>query len=125
MPRTLLGLVAAVALAASGCGLVGGGDSNTLTTIALPHDWCNYGEMLSGFTAKTGIKLNELNPNAGSGDEVEAIKANKNNKGPQAPDVIDVGISFGPGAKADGLLMPYKVPTWDTIPANAKDPDGA
>ena len=125
MPRTLLCLVAAVAFAASGCGLVGGGDSNTLTTIALPHDWCNYGEMLSGFTAKTGIKLNELNPNAGSGDEVEAIKANKNNKGPQAPDVIDVGISFGPTAKNDGLLMNYKVPTWDSIPANAKDADGA
>src|SRR3712207_7926099 len=48
--------------------------------------------------------LNELNPEAGSGDEIEAIKANKGNTGPQAPDVIDVGLSFGPTAKADGLL---------------------
>ena len=58
---------------------------------------------------KYGIKVNELNPDAGSGDEIEAIKANKDNKGPQAPDVIDVGLSFGPSAKKDGLLQPYKV----------------
>ena len=67
----------------------------TLTTIALPHDWCNYGAVIDGFKAKYGLAVNELNPDAGSGDEVEAIKANKDNKGPQAPDVIDVGYSFG------------------------------
>jgi len=97
-----------------------------LTTIALPHDWCGYGDVIAGFKAKyPEITINELNPDAGSGDEVEAIKANKDNKGPQAPDVIDVGLSFGPTAKADGLLMPYKVSTWDSIPDSAKDADGA
>ena len=96
-----------------------------LTTIALPHDWCGYGAVIDGFKAKyPEITVNELNPDAGSGDEVEAIKANKDNKGPQAPDVIDVGLSFGPTAKADGLLMPYKVSTWDSIPESAKDADG-
>jgi putative spermidine/putrescine transport system substrate-binding protein len=97
----------------------------TLTTIALPHNWCGYGDLIAGFKAKYGLDVNELNPDAGSGDEIEAIKANKGNKGPQAPDVIDVGLSFGPTAKADGLLMPYKVSTWDTIPDTAKDADGA
>ncbi len=95
-----------------------------LTVIALPRDWCGYGPLIDSFKAKYGIKVNELNPDAGSGDEVEAIKANKTNKGPQAPDVIDVGLSFGPTAKADGLLQPYKVSTWETIPDSAKDPDG-
>jgi putative spermidine/putrescine transport system substrate-binding protein len=95
-----------------------------LTTIALPHDWCNYGEVIAGFKAKYGITVNELNPNASSADEIEAIKANKGNTGPQAPDVIDVGLSFGPAAQAEGLLMPYKVSTWDEIPAEAKDADG-
>jgi putative spermidine/putrescine transport system substrate-binding protein len=95
-----------------------------LTVIALPHTWVNYGEMISTFSSKYGIKVNELDPNAGSGDELEAIKNNKDNKGPQAPDVIDVGLSFGPQAKADGLIQPYKVSTWDTIPDNVKDPDG-
>ncbi len=95
-----------------------------LTVIALPHDWCGYGAVIEGFKAKYGLKVNELNPDAGSGDEIEAIKANKDNKGPQAPDVIDVGLSFGPSAKAEGLIQPYKVATWDTIPADAKDPEG-
>ncbi len=96
-----------------------------LTTIALPHDWCAYGAVIEGFKAKyPGITVNELNPNAGSGDEIEAIKANKDNKGPQAPDVIDVGLGFGPTAKADGLLQPYKVSTWDEIPDTAKDAEG-
>jgi len=96
-----------------------------LTVIALPRDWCGYGALIDGFKAKYGLKVNELNPDAGSGDEVEAIKANKSNKGPQAPDVIDVGLSFGPTAKADGLLAPYKVSTWSTIPDSAKDADGS
>src|SRR5215204_5821820 len=96
-----------------------------LNVIALPHDWCNYGGVIDAFKAKyPDIAVNELNPDAGSGDEVEAIKANKDNKGPQAPDVIDVGLSFGPSAKADGLIQPYKVSTWDTIPDSAKDADG-
>ncbi len=95
-----------------------------LTTIALPHDWCNYGEVIDSFKAKYNIEVNELNPDAGSGDEVEAIRANKDNKGPQAPDVIDVGFAFGPSSKEEALVQPYKVSTWDTIPENAKDADG-
>jgi putative spermidine/putrescine transport system substrate-binding protein len=96
----------------------------TLTTIALPHNWCNYGAVIEGFKAKYGLEVNELDPNAGSGDEVEAIRANKDSQGPQAPDVIDVGLSFGPSSKEEGLIQPYKVSTWDTIPDDAKDPDG-
>jgi putative spermidine/putrescine transport system substrate-binding protein len=107
----------------------------TLTTIALPHDWCNYGQIegaapnpqnvIDVFKARTGLAINELNPLAGSGDEIEAIKANQGNTGPQAPDVIDVGLAFGPSSKDEGLLMNYKVATWDTIPADVKDADGA
>lgn len=95
-----------------------------LTVIALPHDWVNYGEMIKTFSTKYGIRINELNPDGSSGEEIEAIKANKGNKGRQAPDVIDVGLSFGPTAKAEGLLAPYKVRTWDTIPTEVKDAEG-
>jgi putative spermidine/putrescine transport system substrate-binding protein len=95
-----------------------------VTVIALPRDWCGYGAVIDGFKAKYGLKVNELNPDAGSGDEIEAIKANKGNKGAQAPDTIDVGLSFGPAAKKDGLLQPYKVSTWDTIPDSQKDAEG-
>ncbi|MBB5278017.1 putative spermidine/putrescine transport system substrate-binding protein [Rhizobium rosettiformans] len=96
-----------------------------LTTIALPHDWCGYGAVIDAFKKKyPEITVNELNPDAGSADEVEAIKANKDNKGPQAPDVVDVGLAFGPQMKAEGLLQPYKVSTWDEIPDNIKDAEG-
>ncbi|MCB9151807.1 MAG: extracellular solute-binding protein [Caldilineaceae bacterium] len=99
-------------------------EEGTLTTIALPHDWCAYGAAIDAFKAKYGIEVNELDPNAGSGDELEAIRANKDNQGPQAPDVIDVGFAFGPQAMAEGLIQPYKVATWDSIPDEVKDPDG-
>nr|MBS1902067.1 extracellular solute-binding protein [Actinomycetota bacterium] len=95
-----------------------------LTTIALPHGWCNYGEALTTFTSLFGIPINELNPDGSSAQEIDAIKANQNNPGPQAPDVIDVGLSFGPQAKTDGLIQPYKVKTWADIPDSAKDADG-
>ncbi|HEX5014404.1 MAG TPA: extracellular solute-binding protein [Candidatus Limnocylindrales bacterium] len=93
-----------------------------LTTIALPHDWCNYEEALQSFKDKYGIAINELNPLGSSGDEIEAIKANQNNPGPQAPDVVDVGFSFGEDNK--DLFQPYKVATWDSIPEAAKSADG-
>lgn len=95
-----------------------------LTTIALPRDWLNYGAVIDSFKEKYGIQVNELDPNAGSGDEVNAIKANAGNTGPQAPDVIDVGFAFGTSSKAENLLQPYKVATWDTIPDDVKDADG-
>lgn len=93
-----------------------------LTTIALPHDWANYGEIIETFKTKYGLKVNELDPNAGSADELEAIRANKESKGPQAPDVIDVGVGHTETAMKDGLVAKYKVSTWDSI--EMKDPDG-
>lgn len=97
-------------------------EGKNLTTIALPHDWANYGEMLDTFKKKYGVAINELNPDAGSADELEAIRANKDSKGPQAPDVIDIGIAYTKIAKEEGLVAKYKVATWDSIPL--KDPEG-
>ena len=94
----------------------------TLTTIALPHDWANYGEIIETYKKKYNMKINELNPDAGSSDELEAIRANKDSKGPQAPDVIDIGVGHTATAMKDGLVAKYKVATWDTI--ELKDPDG-
>jgi putative spermidine/putrescine transport system substrate-binding protein len=95
-----------------------------LNTIALPHDWCGYGNQLKNFKAATSLTINENDPNAGSGTEVDAIKNTQNSGGPTAPDVIDVGYSFGDSTKALGYFQPYKVATWDSIPATIKDPDG-
>jgi putative spermidine/putrescine transport system substrate-binding protein len=96
-----------------------------LSTIALPDDWANYGAMKKVFLEKYNfIKHNDLAPEASSGEEIEAIKANAGNKGPQNPDVIDVGFIWGASAKEQGLLQPYKVATWDSIPDAVKDADG-
>ena len=95
-----------------------------LNVIALPDDWCNYKDMKAGFKTKYGITINDNNPDAGSGDEIEAIKSTKGQTGPTVPDVIDVGIAFGDSIKADKLVQPYKVSVFDTIDSKFKDPDG-
>jgi putative spermidine/putrescine transport system substrate-binding protein len=100
-----------------------------MTIIATPPDWANYGEIFADFETTTGVKINSLDPNAGSADELAAIEANKGNKGPQAPDVVDVGYAYGNTGKNAGDYQPYKVTTWDKIPDTllglpAKDPDG-
>src|SRR5689334_15533757 len=96
-----------------------------LSTIALPNDWANYGEVKKAFLAKYPfIKHNDLNPDGSSAQEIEAIKANAGNTGPQNPDVVDVAFTFGDNSKKEGLFQAYKVATWDTIPASLKDPDG-
>ncbi|WP_080665961.1 ABC transporter substrate-binding protein [Sinorhizobium medicae] len=95
-----------------------------LTVIALPRDWCGYGGIIDGFKAKYGMTVNELSPDATSSDEIDAIRSARGKTDPRTPDVIDVGLSFAPSAKRDGLLQPYKVSTWATIPNSAKDADG-
>lgn len=96
-----------------------------LSTIALPDDWANYGEIKKGFLKKYSfLKHNDLNPDGSSSEEIEAIKANAGNKGPQNPDVVDVGFTWGTTSKQAKLLQAYKVATWETIPDALKDPEG-
>jgi putative spermidine/putrescine transport system substrate-binding protein len=100
-----------------------------LTIIATPPDWANYGEIFADFQLTSGVKINSLDPNAGSADELAAIEANKGNKGPQAPDIVDVGYAYGAQGVAAGDYQAYKVSTWDKIPDTllglpAKDPTG-
>ena len=94
-----------------------------LNVITLPSDWCDYGDMMDNFAKKYNIKVNSINPDGGSADEVQAVKDNMQNKGPQAPDVLDIGPAYGPLAKGQNLLAPYKVATWSTI-VGTNDPDG-
>ncbi len=93
-----------------------------LNTIALPPDWANYGEIMQRFTQKYGIRINNASPNASSAEELQAVRSLKGQR--RAPDVLDIGPSFAIQGKQEGLFAPYKVQTWDTIPAGMKDPDG-
>ncbi|MFC4945913.1 ABC transporter substrate-binding protein [Pseudonocardia sp. GCM10023141] len=155
MRRTLTGLaiVAAAAVALTACGsgtsssgtaasgsgtatatsatAAGGMDAlvaaakkeGQLNTITLPANWANYGNIIKAFEAKYGITINNANPDGSSQDEINAVKQLKGQD--RAPDVLDLGQSFAIQAAKDGLLAPYKVATFDKIPAAAKDPNGA
>lgn len=93
-----------------------------LNVIALPPDWANYGEIISTFSKKYGIKVNSMNPDASSADEIVAIKSLAGQS--RQPDVIDVSLQFAVQGATENLLAPYKVSTWNDIPADAKDKDG-
>lgn len=93
-----------------------------LTLIADPRDWANYGTLMDTFGVRYGVKVADLNPDGSSAQELQAIVANEGNKGPQAPDTVDVGYSFGPQGKSQNLWAPYKVAGWNDIAI--KDPDG-
>jgi putative spermidine/putrescine transport system substrate-binding protein len=91
-----------------------------LNVIALPHDWANYGEEISTFKSKYGLKMDEANPNGSSAQENQAIRSLKGDS--RAPDVVDVGPSFAIAGADEGLYAPYKVAKYKTIPASQKDP---
>lgn len=93
-----------------------------LNVIALPADWANYGEMISTFAKKYGIKVNSANPDGSSADEINAVQTLKGQK--RQPDVVDVGLAFAVQGAKNGLFAPYKVAGWNDIPSDAKDANG-
>ena len=96
-------------------------DEGELNVIALPPDWANYGEMISTFEEKYDIEVNSDQPDAASQDEINA--ANDLAGTDRAPDVFDLGQSVAL-ANTD-MFAPYQVETWDDIPDEFKDADGA
>ena len=93
-----------------------------LNTIALPPDWANYGEALSTFQKKYGIKITNDNPDGSSAQENEAIRSLKGDS--RAPDVVDVGVSFAIAGANEGLYAKYFNSNYATIPRALKDTRG-
>jgi putative spermidine/putrescine transport system substrate-binding protein len=91
-----------------------------LNVIALPPDWANYGAIIKAFFDKYGIKVNSAQPDAASQDEINAANQQKGKS--SAPDVFDLGQSVA--LANTSMFAPYKVATFDDIPAAFKDPDG-
>ncbi len=91
-----------------------------LNVIALPPDWANYGAIIKAFSDKYGIKVNSAQPDAASQDEINA--ANQQKGKTSAPDVFDLGQSVA--LANTSMFAPYKVATFDDIPAAYKDPNG-
>jgi putative spermidine/putrescine transport system substrate-binding protein len=93
-----------------------------LNTIALPPDWANYGEIMSTFSKKYGIPIDNQNPNGSSAQENEAIRSLKGDS--RAPDVVDVSPAFAVSGAAEGLYGKYFPTTFSTIPRAMKDTRG-
>lgn len=91
-----------------------------LNIIAVPPDWANYGEIISGFTAKYGIPIDSANPNGTSQDEVNAVQQLAGTT--RAPDVLDIGKAVTLANLS--LYAPYKVQTWADIPDTQKEATG-
>ena len=92
----------------------------TLNVIALPPDWANYGEVIKGFEAKYGLKVDSAQPDASSADEITAAKNLKGQS--KAPDVFDLGGAVA-SANTD-TFAPYKVATFGDVPVALKDANG-
>jgi putative spermidine/putrescine transport system substrate-binding protein len=95
-----------------------------LTTIALSRTWCGYGAIIDAFKDTYGIEVTELDPNAISTDEIEVLRTAGPDGSAQSPDVVDLGLLYGPQVRDEGLTAPYRVAGWESIPDSAKDPDG-
>jgi putative spermidine/putrescine transport system substrate-binding protein len=93
-----------------------------INTIALPPDWANYGEIMSTFQKKYGLKLTNDNPDASSAQENQAVRSLKGD--PRAPDVLDVGPSFAIAGANEGLYAKYFNRYFGTVPRAMKDGRG-
>src|SRR3954447_227353 len=93
-----------------------------LNTIALPPDWANYGEIMSTFQKKYGLKITNDNPDGSSAQENQAVRSLKGDS--RAPDVVDDGPAFAISGAGEGLFAKYKNANFATIPRNMKDTRG-
>ena len=93
-----------------------------INTIALPPDWANYGEIMSTFKKKYGLKLTNDNPDGSSAQENQAVRSLKGDK--RAPDVLDVGPSFAIDGANEGLYAKYFNRYFGTVPRAMKDGRG-
>ncbi len=93
-----------------------------LNVIALPHDWANYGEIISTFKSKYGLSMDEQNPDGSSAQENQAVQSLQGDS--RAPDVVDDGPAFAISGTAQGLFGKYFVSEFATIPRAMKDTRG-
>ena len=93
-----------------------------LNTIALPPDWANYGEIMSTFRKKFGLKLTNDNPDGSSAQENQAVRSLKGDS--RATDVLDVSPSFAIAGANEGLYAKYFNRYFGSVPRAMKDGRG-
>lgn len=91
-----------------------------LNVVALPENWANYGKIIAAFEKKYKIDVNSALPDASSAEEIKAAQDLKGQK--TAPDVFDLGAAVALANTKE--FAPYKVETWEDIPAENKESTG-
>jgi len=92
----------------------------TLNLIADPFNWTNYGQIITSFSKKYGIHVNDVNKLGTSQQEITALQTLGGQS--RAPDAVDVGQSYA--LDNASLFAPYKVTEWNMIPAANKAANG-
>jgi putative spermidine/putrescine transport system substrate-binding protein len=93
-----------------------------INTIALPPDWANYGEIMSTFRRRYGLRLTNDNPNGSSSEENQAVRSLKGDA--RAPDVLDVNPGFAIAGANEGLYARYFNRFFGSVPRAMKDGRG-
>ena len=91
-----------------------------VTLIATPNNWANYGQMITDFQTKYGIKVQSDKPDANSQQEIDQAKQLAGTG--RQPDIFDLG-SVVAAAHTD-MYAPYQPAGWADIPDGNKDPTG-
>jgi len=97
-----------------------GKTEGTLNLIATPPDWANYGQMITDFTAKYGIKVTSDQPDADSQTEITTAQQLAGTG--RQPDIFDLGTIVALANTA--MYAPYQVATWKDIPDANKEAAG-
>jgi putative spermidine/putrescine transport system substrate-binding protein len=91
-----------------------------VTLIATPNNWANYGQMITDFQTKYGIKVQSDKPDANSQDEIN--QATQLAGTGRQPDIFDLG-SVVAAAHTD-MYAPYQPAGWADIPDTNKESTG-
>ena len=84
-----------------------------------PPEWADWASALRAIRDRLGIVMPHDNKN--SGQTLAALIAEKARP---VADVAYFGGNFGPRARAEGVLAPYRPALIDEVPESMKDPDG-
>lgn len=91
-----------------------------LNVVALPHYWANYEDMLAGFKAAYGVKIDEADPEASSQSEID--QSNQLKGTTRAPDVFDIGLAVAAKYVGTSTFAPYKVKLWSNLLGSSNFP---
>ena len=99
--------------------MAGAKQEGKLVSYGMSDDWVNFENIFKAIETKYGVKHTDTDMT--SAEEITKLMAERN-----APvmDIGDIGYDFVGRLLENKLAGAYKNASWDTIPANFKDPEG-